>query len=425
VIFSENEIGNSCQNRQIVRTWTATDDCGNSISDTQIITVEDNDAPVLSSIPADMSIECGTLSNAPNVTATDNCDANVDVIFAETITGNTCDAQQIIRTWTATDDCGNTSSASQTINIADDTPPVLTGVPADTTTECDAIPQPNLVTVTDDCDADIELVLTSTEIEGECKDNYTIIRTWTATDNCGNVTEEQQIITVEDTQAPIIVLINPLLENLENGDTIHYQCDADIFDVNDATLSDNCDAEPTLIFIELVIDYNPCATILACTWTAEDICGNVSEFVIFIKIEDTTPPVFDNIPTDTMADCNNMPPTDEVTATDNCNSDVTIEVIENGSGTSCENLQIVRTFIATDQCGNSTTATQIITVTDNESPVLVGVPEDTMLECHEDISPANVTATDDCDSNIEVIMTEETMDGACENEYTIIRTCTR
>lgn len=424
IVFTENETGTTCQDRQIIRTWTATDDCGNTVSESQIITVEDNNAPILSSIPTDITLECGNIPAAPNVTATDNCDDNVQVILNETILGVACSEQQVIRMWTATDDCGNTVSATQTITIKDDTAPVLTGVPADVTTECDAIPQPPVVSVSDDCDDDLEIEYETTEIEGECAGSYTIINTWTATDDCGNVTEEQQIITVQDTQEPTITLINPILDDYENGDTISYQCDADVFNIDDATADDNCDTNPTLSFTELILNDNPCATILACTWTAEDACGNVSELVIFIKIEDTTPPVFDNIPTTTTADCNSMPSSDGITATDNCNGEVTIEFTDNSTGGTCENLQIIRTFIATDQCGNSSTASQIIMVTDNENPVLVGVPDDVMLECNEDLSPANVMATDDCDSDVEVILTEETINGSCENEYTIIRTWT-
>ena len=85
---------------------------------------------------------------------------------------------------------------------------------------------------------------------------------------------------------------------------------------------------------------------------------------------------------------------------------------------------IIRLFIATDQCGNSTTASQTITVTDNESPVLFGVPDDINLECHEDLPLVNVTATDDCDSDVEITLSVETVSNDCVNQYTIIRTWT-
>ena len=42
----------------ITRTWIATDNCGNSVSAAQVITVTgDTDAPILSNVPADVTFE--------------------------------------------------------------------------------------------------------------------------------------------------------------------------------------------------------------------------------------------------------------------------------------------------------------------------------------------------------------------------------
>jgi len=74
-------------------------------------------------------------------------------------------------------------------------------------------------------------------------------------------------------------------------------------------------------------------------------------------------------------------------------SQLSIAVTAGGSG-DCPML-IVRTFMATDDCGNSVTATQIITVIDNTPPVLSGVPQDTLIECDGDVPPPpTVTAFD-------------------------------
>ncbi|MEZ4950504.1 MAG: hypothetical protein R2784_14125 [Saprospiraceae bacterium] len=40
------------------RFWTATDDCGNTNSVSQVITIQDSEAPILSNVPADVTIEC-------------------------------------------------------------------------------------------------------------------------------------------------------------------------------------------------------------------------------------------------------------------------------------------------------------------------------------------------------------------------------
>ena len=57
----------------------------------------------------------------------------------------------ITRTWDVTDDCGNTTTQTQTIDVIDTTNPVLVGVPADATVECDAVPVAAVVTATDNC----------------------------------------------------------------------------------------------------------------------------------------------------------------------------------------------------------------------------------------------------------------------------------
>ncbi len=58
-------------NYVLTRTWTATDDCGNSTSGSQVITVRDNSKPVLVGVPADIAAAC---DNVPVVTGGCVCD---------------------------------------------------------------------------------------------------------------------------------------------------------------------------------------------------------------------------------------------------------------------------------------------------------------------------------------------------------------
>ena len=82
-------------------------------------------------------------------TATDNC-GEVVITVEEVTTAGACAGDYVItRTFTATDDCGNATSATQTITIVDTTAPVLHSVPADYTAECsDEHPMDELLLLT-------------------------------------------------------------------------------------------------------------------------------------------------------------------------------------------------------------------------------------------------------------------------------------
>ena len=88
---------------------------------------------------------------------------------------------------------------SNPCNTADceTTPPVLTNIPADITVECDAIPSNSInITATDNCDTNVEIEFSEARTNSSCEDGFVLTRTWTATDNCGNTTTAQQIITI-------------------------------------------------------------------------------------------------------------------------------------------------------------------------------------------------------------------------------------
>ena len=148
-VVSETTAGSCAGEYTITRTFTATDDCGNSSSATQTITVQDTTAPELT-IPADYTVECSDAMPMDDATATDNCgEVTIDVV-SETTAGSCAGEYTITRTFTATDDCGNSSSATQTITVQDTTAPELT-IPADYTVECsDAMPMDD-ATATDNC----------------------------------------------------------------------------------------------------------------------------------------------------------------------------------------------------------------------------------------------------------------------------------
>lgn len=97
--------------------------------------------------------------------------------------------------WTVTDPCGNVSKISLYVLYEDTYGPEIFGIPGDLRLYCDApIPGPVAVRVKDNYDDHVEAIY-SQEVVGT-DEGIRIIRTWTATDDCGNVTIETQIIDV-------------------------------------------------------------------------------------------------------------------------------------------------------------------------------------------------------------------------------------
>ena len=104
-------------------------------STSQTITVQDTTAPILN-VPADYTVECSDDMPMDDATASDNCGEVTIEVSSETTAGDATGNYTITRTFTATDDAGNSSSATQTITVQDTTAPEFTFVPADYTVEC-------------------------------------------------------------------------------------------------------------------------------------------------------------------------------------------------------------------------------------------------------------------------------------------------
>ena len=80
--------------------------------------------------------------------------------------------------------------------------------------------------------------------------------------------------------------------------------------------------------------------------------------------------MFTSVPADYTAECSDEHPMDDASATDNCGEVViTVEAVTT-PGACAGDYTITRTFTATDDCGNATTATQTITIIDTTAPVL-------------------------------------------------------
>ncbi|MFN5774351.1 hypothetical protein, partial [Flavobacterium sp.] len=99
----------------------------------------------------------------------------------------------------------NCDTATITITIQDTTNPTFVeALPADVTAECSNVPAAVTLTATDNCSA-ADVTFNEVTTASSCPGAYTLTRTWTATDACGNTTTHVQTVTVQDTTNPTFV----------------------------------------------------------------------------------------------------------------------------------------------------------------------------------------------------------------------------
>src|SRR5690606_16535785 len=179
-----NGMANDCS-AAVTVTFTASDACGNSATTTATFNVQDSTAPVAPQAPEDVTVACGSeIPAMTSLTATDNCLGTITVEGQDEVTPGACaGTYTVTRTWTFVDACGNSSSASQTINVIDNVAPTAPEAPEDVTVSCEAeIPAMTSLTATDNCGEMITVEGQDEVTPGACAGTYTVTRTWTFVD---------------------------------------------------------------------------------------------------------------------------------------------------------------------------------------------------------------------------------------------------
>ena len=225
VTISGRPAGNSYAPGTYTLTYKATDAAGNQATDTQVVTVIDDTAPIIVA-PDDATYTC--LSEVPaaspsqargpvvgpdgqfvldaggNLVMTgspfDNCGVTVSVSETATGVGSATNPRVITRTYKATDAAGNTASDAQVITVADGTPPtpsvpanVTVYLPLNTTATSMVVTYP-AATATDNCSGAVTIGYS--KASGSVFNVGTTTVTVTATDAVGNQTTGAFTVTV-------------------------------------------------------------------------------------------------------------------------------------------------------------------------------------------------------------------------------------
>ena len=421
----------NCQNPQVV-TFSASDDCGNSVACHRSITIIDEVPPVFICGP-DISFECSVIGSEQYIQSLtewlnnpgfvqDFCQDNVTITHDFVALTATCNSPQLV-TFTADDGCNNTSTCSKTIYIFDNDPPVITCQSDRLEVFCTGLNQMELFDVwanevsAIDCS---EPVIITHDFDGvfpACGPKTVV---FSATDDCGNVaTCSNQIIVLpppggqSSIQCP-----QPLVLDCELATEFAVEQWA-----SQVTAMAPCGIE-FITFDFGGFDYS-CSPVEV-VFSARDLCGFDYTCTSTVTISDNLPPVI-TCPGDLTLDCDENPDQtvanwrNSVQATDNCSA-VTIVDDYIGHFTSCLVPTIV-TFTATDECGNFSTCSREIIVVDNEAPTWnLPIPGDITISCSENLpSPPPIEALDNCDEP-EVQFEEIVLNTGCSGAQLIRRT---
>lgn len=331
------------------------DAAGNSASTTStVISVSDNKPPVITLLgdPA-LTIEAGFTYVDAGATALDDRDGNITTSIVITNPVDRLKTGSYTLRYNVTNSAGIAASeVERQVTVVDTTPPVLT-VPVDLSIEATGVL--SSVIIGQATATDIFAVNLTNNAPATYPLGSTVV-TWTATDANGNVASETQLINVQDTTAPLLVIpANQIIEATSAAG-------AEVSFV--ATVTDLVDPAPTFTCSTASGSTFPLGhTLVTCSVT--DASGNSSSRSFTVNVQDTTAPQL--IVPANLAVLLNTSTTDGAiqsflngaTAADTVDTDVAISVTTptlNNVGP-----QIV-TFTAVDDFGNTTTKTATVFV---------------------------------------------------------------
>jgi len=380
--------------------FSAVDASGNMATASTTVTVRDTTPPVLSNVPAPVTLELssanGTPFTLPMPTATDICDAAPRVTSNAPFSGSgtavvfPLGVTTVI--FTAIDASGNSSSASTTVTVQDTTPPVIANVPSPIVVEQTArngtpvsVPLPSAT--------DIEATIVTSDAPTVFPLGTTAVN-FKAVDSSGNVATASTTVTVVDTTPPVLSNVPaPVLVEQAAHDgtpvTLALPAAADICDAAPVVTSD----APALFPLGMT----------TVTFTATDASGNPSTASTTVTVVDSTPPVISDIPAPVIAEQSSRNGT-LVTlplpqAFDVCDANPAVTsdapaVFPLGKTTV--------TFTAVDASGNVAHASTFVTIVDTTPPVISNIPPPQTVKTSNThgvaVALALPTATDICDA---------------------------
>jgi hypothetical protein len=255
-------------------TWTAIDGGGNMTTAIQQVTVTDAELPTIVAPAAVTGIGCSTTPiSLGQPTVGDNCAGVVVSNDAPAVFG----PGTTTVTWMATDASGNVATASQAVTVTDTERPRIVAPAAVTRNACATTPinlgQPM---VSDNCAG----VRVTNNAPAAFPAGSTTV-TWTATDAAGNMATATQLVTLGDTERPLLTVPAAIVRN-----AAATQCGAVV--TFSPTATDNCSGVTVSCSPASGSSFAVGSTTV--NVTATDAAGNVRTGSFTVTVRDVTAP---------------------------------------------------------------------------------------------------------------------------------------
>ena len=168
---------------------------------------------------------------------------------------------------------------------------------SDLVLDCTDALSDELPAATDNC-SDVAVSVSDEVVAGECPQEYTVIRTFTAVDDCGNASTMVQNVTFVDDEAPVVV-------SGYSSDVIYVNnLDGESVPAADLVIEDNCDADASWSSSDEVVAESAAAQTILRTYTISDACGNELVLEETIEVTLVNPGCTDSVACNYDADAN-------------------------------------------------------------------------------------------------------------------------
>ena len=266
--------------------------------------------------------------------------------------------------WTAIDNNGNSTIATQEVNVVDTTSPTISPV-SDIIVEA-IVPYENIVDFESPTAYDILGVMSITSDAPEFFPLGETIITWTAVDVMGNASTTEQKVIVVDNTAPILQTPEDIVIEATSIDNNEIELGEAGATDNGEIISISNDAPEFFTLGDTII-----------TWTVSDSSENTASDTQLVSVVDTTAPEISPVD-DLTYEATSI---DENTVSlDNPSvSDIQDVTITNDAPEFFPLGETVVTWTATDIVGNTSTTEQKVIVVDTTAPNLT-IPEDQIVE---------------------------------------------